>query len=352
MSCVPDKEIKALYSNRPCPQTIVMETHSTYSQNETPLVETTPVAKKDKLDLETTIQFEKKELVDCPYTPSLALYKWETSVYFDYNKYDLTPSEQTKLQTNMKMLNDQQYLRISIRGFTDSRGDHEYNQHLAENRVQSVSHYLFEHHISEDRIVIAPVGETAPLLPNSSDENMAVNRRVEMMILNSENQPLSYIIVTPDIQQLLDQKQTKQLFCKIWGNRIQWFPGVLFHSNQQDIKEIEMKKLQQNVQVLKNYPNFMVSIREFISPDQLIDASDKFANKRIHYIKNYLYDEHIETNRVQVVPSEETLIYKKQMTRSDSQQLPCVEMFLIDHNARPLSLLIVIDTKAILRAHN
>ncbi|MBF0449667.1 MAG: OmpA family protein [Candidatus Magnetomorum sp.] len=337
-ACAPDSKIRALYSHRPCPQQIVMNTDVRCIQSEPCGV---TFEKQDSL--ETSVVFEKKEQADCPYTSTLASFKWEPAVYFNYKKHHLDASARNRLTNNVKMLKSYPASHISIRGFTDNRGNHDYNQRLANRRALSTFQFLNDHGITEDRMILSPVGETAPLLPNKTEENMAVNRRVEMLLLDSSGQPIPYVILTREMQTLLNPDMDKHSFCKIWENKVLWYPGIFFHSTQINLDATEMDKFQKNIQTLKNHPDFMVSVREFVFPDAIQETSAIFAQKRIQFVENALYTNTIEKHRIQVVPPEDTRIFQSQMSGHHSNQTPCVEMLLLDHKAQPFSVIVTFE---------
>jgi len=337
MSCVSDSEIRALYSNRPCPQKIEMNTEVTYVQGEPCHItaDTAEIIPLDNVILEKRIDFKEKVAADCPYSRSLSNLKWEPAVYFDYNKHALTQRSQKSLDNNIQILSRFPKSCIAIRGFTDNRGNHAYNQRLANRRALATLDYLQMNGIDKARIVISPVGETAPLLPNKTEENMAINRRVEMLLLDMTGQPVPYVILTKEMKALLDQSIDKYNFCKIWKNKVLWYPGIFFHENLNYLNsQEELKKLESNIQVLKSHPEFLISVREFSSNN----VHTIHALKRIQYIKNKLFQNSINNKRIQIVPPEDTLIFQGHLTVSN--QLQCVEMLLLNRRARPFSVIV------------
>ncbi len=71
---------------------------------------------------------------------------------------------------------------INIEGHTDSRGSHAKNQELSQSRANAVRAYLSSQGVSEGKIRSIGYGETRPLVPETSKENMATNRRVEFKV--------------------------------------------------------------------------------------------------------------------------------------------------------------------------
>lgn len=75
-------------------------------------------------------------------------------------------------------------INVEIGGHTDNRGADSYNQKLSQERAESVRLYLIEKHgIEGSRLYAKGYGESQPVAPNDTEENMAKNRRVEFTIL-------------------------------------------------------------------------------------------------------------------------------------------------------------------------
>lgn len=80
---------------------------------------------------------------------------------------------------------------IKVEGHTDSRPINTYrypsNWELSGARASSVVRYLLEEFdLDESRFSIAGYGDTRPVAPNDTEENMSLNRRVEITILNTD----------------------------------------------------------------------------------------------------------------------------------------------------------------------
>ena len=67
----------------------------------------------------------------------------------------------------------------------DSRGNDDYNFRLSDNRARSVMEYILSQGIDPKRISSKGYGETKPVVPNDTDENRQLNRRVEFTIVNN-----------------------------------------------------------------------------------------------------------------------------------------------------------------------
>lgn len=72
-------------------------------------------------------------------------------------------------------------LTIEIGGHTDSAGSNSANQRLSEQRAQAVASYLRDKGIPASRMIAVGYGESKPVVPNTSAENMRRNRRIEFV---------------------------------------------------------------------------------------------------------------------------------------------------------------------------
>lgn len=81
---------------------------------------------------------------------------------------------------------------VRVEGHTDSRPINTYrypsNWELSGARAGVVVRYFIEEHgLDEDRFLIAGYADTRPVADNTTPENMSKNRRVEIVILDSEH---------------------------------------------------------------------------------------------------------------------------------------------------------------------
>lgn len=115
---------------------------------------------------------------------------WEPAVYFGFDMDDLKDSEKARLDSNVAVLQRYEALQISVQAYTDQKGNDGLNQALSIKRMNSVVAYLKEAGISGSRIKATYLGEGAPLLAGSTTDERIVNRRVELMPLDSRGRPL------------------------------------------------------------------------------------------------------------------------------------------------------------------
>lgn len=107
------------------------------------------------------------------------------NVFFDFDKYFLRPESFIELNRVVSLLNENPTIEIEMSAHTDSRGADDYNFVLSDNRARSVMEYILSKGISPSRIKSKGYGETKPEVPNDTDENRQLNRRVEFTILRN-----------------------------------------------------------------------------------------------------------------------------------------------------------------------
>ena len=109
-------------------------------------------------------------------------------IKFDTNKSTILPESRPSIDVVGEVLSKWPQLKIEIGGYCDSRGTAEYNLALSGRRVTAVRAYLLQHFpkLEAAQLVAKGYGESNPLVPNTSPENMAQNRRDEFKVLNKE----------------------------------------------------------------------------------------------------------------------------------------------------------------------
>lgn len=100
------------------------------------------------------------------------------NIYFEFDKYVLMEESFPELNRLVAFLKQFPGRKILIEGHTDNMGTHDYNIRLSQNRAQSVAEYLIGQEIAKSRISTKGYGATQPMVPNDTDENRAMNRRV------------------------------------------------------------------------------------------------------------------------------------------------------------------------------
>lgn len=103
----------------------------------------------------------------------------------DISKSLAEPSADSVAVLNQAIDTLQRYpqVKVTVAGYTDSKGTDEYNQSLSERRASIVYNYLTSHGIDASRLE-GPIGhgETNPIGDNDTDAGRAQNRRTELQV--------------------------------------------------------------------------------------------------------------------------------------------------------------------------
>lgn len=106
-----------------------------------------------------------------------------SNLFFDYGRYDLADKSLTELNRLAAFLQANPTVNVEISGHTDDKGDAAANLTLSQKRAQAVVAYLTKAGIQPGRIKAIGYGKTKPLMPNTSEENRRLNRRIEWRVL-------------------------------------------------------------------------------------------------------------------------------------------------------------------------
>jgi outer membrane protein OmpA-like peptidoglycan-associated protein len=104
-------------------------------------------------------------------------------VTFENNSATLTAQGQAVVANVADILKANPTIRVSIEGHTDTNGSAGSNLALSQARAQTVLNSLVSLGIAADRLTAAGYGESRPKVPDTSDENRAINRRVEFVVV-------------------------------------------------------------------------------------------------------------------------------------------------------------------------
>jgi outer membrane protein OmpA-like peptidoglycan-associated protein len=103
-------------------------------------------------------------------------------VLFDFDKADLKPTAEGKLNHLLTVVNSKPDSRIAIEGHTDLRGSDAYNQTLSQRRAESVRSWLVAHGIAAGMISATGAGKSRPVRTGTTEADHQANRRVEIRI--------------------------------------------------------------------------------------------------------------------------------------------------------------------------
>ncbi|MDX1391701.1 MAG: OmpA family protein [Rheinheimera sp.] len=101
---------------------------------------------------------------------------------FDINRSDIRANLFPVFNDIAKVLRDYPKTMLVIAGHTDDTGPYQHNMNLSQARAESVKQYLVAQNVQAIRIETQGYGPNYPVVPNTSDANRAMNRRVEIHI--------------------------------------------------------------------------------------------------------------------------------------------------------------------------
>lgn len=137
------------------------------------------------------------------------------NIFFEFAKWDLTPSSEKGLQDLLGMLNDNPNIIIEISAHTDYVGNNAANLILSQKRAQSVVDYLIKAGVSDKRLVSVGHGEEKPY---KIDESLAA--KYAFLPLDTLLTEEFILTLSPDEQQTANQinrrTEFKVLRMNIW----------------------------------------------------------------------------------------------------------------------------------------
>jgi len=113
---------------------------------------------------------------------TVPVYKRTTlNINFDTGKADIRKADLPELQKAIDFVKKYPDTKISVVGFTDSRGNDKYNMKLSQKRAEAVKKYLVDSgNVKADMITAEGRGKAEPVGDNKTKEGQFLNRRVEI----------------------------------------------------------------------------------------------------------------------------------------------------------------------------
>ena len=102
---------------------------------------------------------------------------------FDFNSATIK-EEDTPVLEKLKNYIEKKNHKISIIGYTDSKGTREYNRELSLRRAESVEEKLIELGLAPEKIMETKGnGDSNPIATNDTEEGRSMNRRIEIKFM-------------------------------------------------------------------------------------------------------------------------------------------------------------------------
>jgi OOP family OmpA-OmpF porin len=103
-------------------------------------------------------------------------------IQFEFNKAVIKPGISYKILDEVGgVLTDNPKITLEVQGHTDNVGNDAYNMKLSQSRADAVRAYLVSHGTEASRLISKGYGFHQPLVPNTSEANRALNRRVQFI---------------------------------------------------------------------------------------------------------------------------------------------------------------------------
>lgn len=104
-------------------------------------------------------------------------------IYFELDQAVIQPQSYDILNQTIKILQLYPEIQVVIEGHTDDQGPDVYNLDLSQRRADAVKQYVVETgKLDAERFRTLGKGETQPVVPNDSEPNRALNRRIEWIL--------------------------------------------------------------------------------------------------------------------------------------------------------------------------
>lgn len=112
------------------------------------------------------------------------------AVYFEFNMATINPVSYPLLDQVAEVLRKGSELgKVRIEGHTDEVGEEHYNLQLSQRRARAVYEHLIMRGVPTERLLYVGYGKRCPLVPNSTEEGRATNRRVDFILVERELHP-------------------------------------------------------------------------------------------------------------------------------------------------------------------
>lgn len=89
----------------------------------------------------------------------------------------------SSLRRLVKFLKENPNVNILITGHTDNVGSPGYNLQFSLQRAESVQKYLVDEGMHPARVLVEGKGDKEPVVPNTTAQNQALNRRITIKVL-------------------------------------------------------------------------------------------------------------------------------------------------------------------------
>ena len=114
--------------------------------------------------------------------------KLKKQVHFQHDSAEILPDSQGIVEELAELMSKRPDIKnVEVQGHTDDTGTAPYNLRLSQSRAQAVVDAISSHGVDASRMTAKGYGQEKPLVPNTTEQNRAKNRRVQVMITEQAN---------------------------------------------------------------------------------------------------------------------------------------------------------------------
>ena len=224
-------------------------------------------------------------------------------VYFDTDKYMVTPSEEDRFDNFLSKLDSIDIDKIYIYGFCDDRGTEAYNLWLSKKRANAIKWYFTDNEFSDGLItIIDGKGEVALGKTKSShiDDTRQNNRRVDIKVKAKSEKGDETELEIPTAQEVL-QGELKV------GDKIR-LKNIYFKTGYSTVMPESITTLKEIADILVERKDVYFTIQGHVCcTHDTYDAVDRSTNKRnlsvsrARFIYTYLLKRGVDKKRMKYV---------------------------------------------------
>jgi outer membrane protein OmpA-like peptidoglycan-associated protein len=136
------------------------------------------------LPVDNRIRVQPNEAEALAETPGPEVLPEFPSLYFMPDSTELVTASRPILTEVVSLMRRYPALTLEAAGHTDSAGEPEYNQALSVRRANDFIDLLVAAGIERERLIPVGFGERQPIAENTTASGRALNRRIELKVLN------------------------------------------------------------------------------------------------------------------------------------------------------------------------
>ncbi|KAF2336516.1 OmpA family protein [Flavobacterium daemonense] len=216
------------------------------------------------------------------------------TIYFEFDKYDLTPKQTEVVINFIKSIDTTKVESIQIYGYCDDRGTDEYNFRLSNNRANTIQNLLVDAGFHQSKIVILEGKGRIVVRPDTIEnlhETRSRNRRVDLIVVKRNSFGKGIYTSFKDNLKV--------------GDKI-YLESILFDMGSSVLTSSSKKELDKIAEILLRQKSLQFEIRGHVccTPDMYDDGIDNATKERrlswnrAKTVFNYLSSKKVSKNRM------------------------------------------------------